>query len=123
MHEYGLANDIARSVRAEAERAGGHQIAKLEVEVGGMARLSTEFLSAWLQEALADLAGAELIQVSRAPVIAVCPQCKSRRRIRVNEEDLPALDPAYQRCPKCGAENVRLSGKADCRIRALTFAA
>jgi Zn finger protein HypA/HybF involved in hydrogenase expression len=123
MHEYGLANDIARSVRAEAERAGGHQIAKLEVEVGGMARLSTELLSGWLQEALADLAGAEFIQVSRAPVIAVCPQCKSRRRIRVNEDDLPALDPGYQRCPKCGAENVQLSGGTDCRIRALTFRA
>lgn len=48
MHEYGLANDLARSVRAEVKRAGGHQIAKVDVEVGGMARLSTEFLSGWL---------------------------------------------------------------------------
>lgn len=123
MHEYGLAEDIAHHVREEAELIPGRQVAELEVEIGGMARLNTEILGEWLQEALADLGAKERVKVSRAPVSAVCSQCGSRRRIRVDEDDLPALDPAYQRCPKCGAENVRLSGATDCRIRALTFTA
>ena len=123
MHEYGLANDIARHVRAEAERASGRRVTKLLVEVGGMERLSTEILNEWLQDALADLVRAERIQVSRAPLIAACGQCGSRRRMRVNEDDLPALNPECRRCPKCGADSVRLSGGTGCRIRALTFSA
>jgi Zn finger protein HypA/HybF involved in hydrogenase expression len=108
-------------VREEAERAPGQQVAELEVEVGGMARLRTEILSEWLQEALSDLGARERVRVSRAPVTAVCPKCGSSRSIHVDEDDIPTLNLEYRHCPKCGADDVQLSGGTDCRIRALTL--
>jgi Zn finger protein HypA/HybF involved in hydrogenase expression len=121
MHEYGLAEDIAHHVREEAERFPGRQVAELEVEVGGMARLSADILSEWLQEALADLGAKERVKVSRGPVTASCPKCGSSRSIDVDEDDIPTLSIEYRRCPTCGADDVQLSGETNCRIRVLTL--
>ena len=42
---------------------------------------TTDILSEWLHEALADLGAEEHVRVSRAPVTAVCPECGTSRRI------------------------------------------
>ena len=42
---------------------------------------TTDILSEWLHEALADLGAEEHARVSRAPVTAVCPECGTSRRI------------------------------------------
>ncbi len=123
MHEYGLALDIAHRVEAEVERAGGQRIAALDVEVGGLARLDPEALAFWLREALAEVAAPVRIRVLKAPLTVTCVLCSHRRAVVPCDPGPPTLDAAFRCCPQCGSEEVKLDGKAGCRIRTLRFEA
>lgn len=122
MHEYALAIDIARSVRVGAARACGRRIVALDVEIGGLDRLSPEHLAFWLREALGEAVAAKgRIRVLRAPITATCRRCGHRRTVMCYDDQSAALDPLWRRCPQCQSDEGEFDGRAGCSIRSLRF--
>jgi len=122
VHEYALAAYIARRVEAEAGRSSARRLAGIDVEIGGLARLDPDAIAFWLREALGETVTARArIRVLRAPVSLTCLRCGHQRSVVPYDQGLPTLDPACRRCPQCQSEEVKLDGKAGCRISALRF--
>jgi hydrogenase nickel insertion protein HypA len=120
MHEYGLAQDIAERLKAEAEQAGARRIVAVDIEVGGLSHTSAEHLAFWVQEALKEGPGeGAAVRVLRASPSLFCLDCRRRfsRSSPENEESdtypLPTL------CPRCGSTDVRVEGDTGCVIRHL----
>jgi len=120
MHEYGLAQDIAERLKAEAERAGARRIIAVDIELGGLLHASAERLAFWVKEALREGLGKDAtVRVVRASASLFCQDCRRRssRAPSENEEwdaySLPA------RCPHCGSARVRVKGDTGCLIRHL----
>jgi Zn finger protein HypA/HybF involved in hydrogenase expression len=120
MHEYGLAQEIAKRLKAEAERAGARRIIAVDIEVGGSLHASADNIAFWVKESLGEELGKDAtVRAVRAPASLFCPDCK-RRSSRVspdNEEWGAHLLPA--RCPHCGSSRVRVKGDTGCLIRHL----
>jgi len=123
VHEYALAEEIARRVEAEAERAGACRVTALDVEVGALARVEPEALAWWLREALGAAARADTrIRVRIAPLVIGCGRCGYRWARAKDDNLLPWPEPSSLRCARCGSEEVTVDGNGGCRLSRLRFA-
>ena len=120
MHEYALAADIARRVRAEARRAGG-RVAGLEVEIGAADRLDAETLAFWLAETLkkSARAGGAHVRVVRGAATLTCGRCGGAFPLPVGDEQWEGPAQADRCCPACRSDQVSLDRTTGCRILAL----
>jgi hydrogenase nickel incorporation protein HypA/HybF len=117
MHEFGLAQDIAKRLKAEAEQAGARRIVAVDIEVGGLLHGSPDNIAFWVKEALGEgLGEGTAVRVVRAPASLFCQDC--RRRSSFEPSDSHGLDADYllARCPHCGSARVRVEGDASCLI-------
>ncbi len=123
MHEYGLAQEIAEQVAAEAERVGAHRLARLDVEVGGLANLRPDLLVIWLRETLPEsLASGSRLHVHRERLRVICRRCGHRERLDPEDDTAVAIFRARcQGCAQCGCEEVKVDGTAGCRICQVKF--
>ena len=120
MHEYGLAQDIAERLKAEAERAGARRIIAVDIELGGLLHASAERLAFWVKEALREGLGKDAtVRVVRASASLFCQDC--RRPSSFEPSDGHELDAHYllARCSHCGSARVRVKGDTGCLIRHL----
>ena len=120
MHEYGLAQEIAERLKAEAEREGARRIVAVDIEVGGLVHGSADNIAFWVKEALREGLGEDAtIRAVRAPASLFCQDC--RRRSSFGPSDDHELDAHYllARCPHCGSARVRVKGDTGCLIRHL----
>ncbi len=120
MHDYGLAQDIAEEVTAEARRAGARRVTAVEIEVGGLSHSSPERLGFWIGEALKDGPSGEVtVRVVKSSPVLRCSACgrRSQQSPPTDRED-DGYEPQVQ-CPCCGSTLVRLEGDSGCVIRRL----
>ena len=120
MHEFGLAQEIAERLKAEAERAGARRIIAVDIEVGGLVHGSADNIAFWVKEALGEELGKEAaVRAVRAPASLFCQDC--RRHSSFEPSDDHELDAHYllARCPHCGSARVRVKGDTGCLIRHL----
>ena len=120
MHEFGLAQEIAERLKAEAEREGARRIIAVDIEVGGLVHGNVDNIAFWVKEALGEELGKDAtVRAARAAASLLCQDCRRRssRAPSENEEwdaySLPA------RCPHCGSARVRVKGDTGCLIRHL----
>jgi Zn finger protein HypA/HybF involved in hydrogenase expression len=120
MHEFGLAQDIAKRLKEEAEQAGAQRIVAVDIEIGGLVHGSPDNIAFWVKESLGeDLGKDTAVRVLRAAATVFCQDC--RRRSSFEPSDSHELDARYllARCPRCGSTRVRVKGDATCLIRHL----
>jgi Zn finger protein HypA/HybF involved in hydrogenase expression len=120
MHEYGLAQEIAERLKAEAEQAGARRIIAVDIEVGGLLHGSADNIAFWVKEALGEGLGKDAtVRAVRAPASLFCQDC--RRRSSFEPSDSHELDVHYllARCPHCGSARVQVEGDTGCLIRHL----
>jgi Zn finger protein HypA/HybF involved in hydrogenase expression len=120
MHEYGLAQEIAERLKAEAEREGARRIVAVDIEVGSLVHGSADNIAFWVKEALGEELGKEAaVRAVRAAASLFCQDC--RRRSSFEPLDDHELDAHYllARCPHCGSARVQVEGDTGCLIRHL----
>jgi len=120
MHEFGLAQEIAERLKAEAERAGARRIIAVDIEVGGLVHGSVDNIAFWVKESLREGLGKDAaVRVVRGSASLSCADC--RRRSSFEPSDDHELDAHYllARCPHCGSARVRVKGDTGCLIRHL----
>ena len=120
MHEFGLAQEIAERLKAEAEREGARRIVGVDIEVGSLVHGSADNIAFWVKEALGEELGKEAaVRAVRAPASLFCQDC--RRHSSFGPSDDHELDAHYllARCPHCGSTRVRVKGDTGCLIRHL----
>jgi len=120
MHELGLAQEIAKRLKAEAEREGARRIVAVDIEVGGLVHGSVDNIAFWVKEALGEELGKDAtVRAVRAPTSLFCADC--RRRSSFEPSDDHELDVRYllARCPHCGSAQVQVEGDTGCLIRHL----
>lgn len=123
MHEYALAEAIARRVEAEAQRVGACRVTALDVEIGALARVEPEALAWWLREELGAAAGADTrIRVRTAPLVIGCGRCGYRWALAKDDDLLPWPEPSSWYCARCGSDEVTVDGNGGCRVGRLRFA-
>jgi Zn finger protein HypA/HybF involved in hydrogenase expression len=117
MHEFGLAQDIAKRLKAEAEREGARRIVAVDIEVGGLVHGSVDNIAFWVKESLGeDLGKDATVRAVRGPASLLCQDCQ--RRSSFEPSDSHELDARYllARCPHCGSARVQIEGDASCLI-------
>ena len=120
MHEFGLAQEIAERLQAEAERAGARHIIAVDIEVGGLVHGSVDNIAFWVKESLREGLGKDAaVRVVRGSASLSCADC--RRRSSFEPSDDHELDAHYllARCPHCGSARVQVKGDTGCLIRHL----
>jgi Zn finger protein HypA/HybF involved in hydrogenase expression len=120
MHEFGLAQQIAERLKAEAEREGARRIVAVDIEVGGLVHGSADNIAFWVKEALAEGLGKDAtVRAVRAPASLFCVDCQ--RHSSFEPSDDHELDAHYllARCPHCGSAQVQVDGDTGCLIRHL----
>jgi hydrogenase nickel insertion protein HypA len=117
MHEFGLAQDIAKRLNAEAEQAGARRIVAVDIEVGGLVHGSTDNIAFWVKEVLREGLGKDAaVRVVRGPASLFCQDCRRRSSFEPSENH--ELDAHYllARCPHCGSARVQVKGDTGCLI-------
>jgi len=117
MHEFGLAQDIAKRLNAEAEQAGARRIVAVDIEVGGLVHGSTDNIAFWVKEVLREGLGKDAaVRVVRAPASLFCQDCQRHSSFEPSESH--ELDAHYllARCPHCGSARVQVKGDTGCLI-------
>ena len=120
MHEFGLAQQIAERLKAEAEREGARRIIAVDIEVGGLVHGSVDNIAFWVKESLREGLGKDAaVRVVRGSASLSCADC--RRRSSFEPSDDHELDAHYllARCPHCGSARVQVKGDTGCLIRHL----
>jgi Zn finger protein HypA/HybF involved in hydrogenase expression len=120
MHEFGLAQEIAKRLKAEAEREGARHVVAVDIEVGGLVHGSVDNIAFWVKESLGEALGKDAtVRAVRAPASLFCQDC--RRRSSFEPSDSHELDARYllARCPHCGSARVQVKGDTGCLIRHL----
>jgi len=120
MHEFGLAQEIAKRLKAEAEQAGARRIVAVDIEVGGLVHGSADNIAFWVKEALGEELGKDTtVRAVRAAAALFCQDC--RRHSSVEPSDSHELQAQYllARCPHCGSARVQVEGDTGCLIRHL----
>jgi hydrogenase nickel incorporation protein HypA/HybF len=120
MHELGLAQEIAKRLKAEAEREGARRIVAVDIEVGGLVHGSVDNIAFWVKESLREGLGKDAtVRVVRAAASLSCPDC-GRASSHEPPDDHDALAQSLlARCPHCGSARVKVEGDASCLIRHL----
>lgn len=120
MHEYGLAQDVVDSLRAEMEQAGGRRIIAVDIEVGGLSHVSAERLALWVGEALQGGPGQDAtVRVERASSILFCQDCRERSPRPPPPDGEWDASSLLASCPRCGSARVTVEGDMGCTIRHL----
>jgi hydrogenase nickel insertion protein HypA len=120
MHEFGLAQDIAKRLKAEAEQAGARRIVAVDIEVGGLVHGSADNIAFWVKEVLGeDLGKDATVRVVRGPASVFCQDCRRRSSFEPSDSHGPDADYLLARCPHCGSGRVQVEGDASCLIRHL----
>jgi Zn finger protein HypA/HybF involved in hydrogenase expression len=120
MHEYGLAQEIAKRLKAEAERAGARRIIAVDIEVGGSLHASADNIAFWVKEALREGLGKDTnVRVVRASASLFCQDCRRRSSLAASENEDWDTHSLLARCPHCGSSRVRVKGDTGCLIRHL----
>jgi hydrogenase nickel insertion protein HypA len=117
MHEFGLAQEIAKRLKAEAEQQGARRIVAVDIEVGGLVHGSVDNIAFWVKQALEeDLGKDAIVRAVRGPASLFCQDCQ--RRSSFEPSDSHELDAHYllSRCPHCGSARVQVEGDASCLI-------
>jgi Zn finger protein HypA/HybF involved in hydrogenase expression len=120
MHEFGLAQEIAKRLKAEAEREGARRIIAVDIEVGGLVHGSVDNIAFWVKESLGEALGKDAtVRAVRGTASLFCQDC--RRRSSIEPSDSHELDAHYllARCPHCGSARVQVEGDTACLIRHL----
>ena len=120
MHEFGLAQEIAERLKAEAEREGARRIVAVDIEVGGLVHGSVDNIAFWVKEALGEELGKDAaVRAVRALASLSCADCQRHSSLEPpDDHDLDA-HLLLARCPHCGSAQVQVEGDASCLIRHL----
>jgi Zn finger protein HypA/HybF involved in hydrogenase expression len=120
MHELGLAQEIAKRLKAEVEQAGARRIIAVDIEIGGLVHGSVDNIAFWVKESLGEaLAKDATVRAVRGTASLFCQDCQ--RRSSIEPSDSHELDAHYllARCPHCGSTRVEVKGDTGCLIRHL----
>jgi Zn finger protein HypA/HybF involved in hydrogenase expression len=120
MHEYHLALEIAKRLKAEAEREGARRIVAVDVEVGGLVHGSIDNIAFWVKESLGEALGKDtIVRAVRAPASMFCTDCQRHSSLEPSEDHEPEARYLLARCPHCGSAQVQVEGDASCLILSL----
>jgi hydrogenase nickel insertion protein HypA len=120
MHELGLAQEIAKRLKAEAEREGARRIVAVDIEVGGLVHGSADNIAFWVKEALREGLGEDAtVRAVRAAASLFCQDCRRRSSRAALENDDWDAHLLLARCPHCGSAQVQVEGDTGCLIRHL----
>jgi Zn finger protein HypA/HybF involved in hydrogenase expression len=120
MHEFSLAQEIAKRLKAEAEREGARRIVAVDIEVGGLVHGSPDNIAFWVKESLREGSGQETtVRAVRAAASMSCRDCGRTSSYEPPDEHDPVALSLLARCPHCGSASVEVEGDASCLIRHL----
>jgi Zn finger protein HypA/HybF involved in hydrogenase expression len=120
MHEFGLAQEIAKRLKAEAEREGARRIVAVDIEVGGLVHGSVDNIAFWVKQALEEGVGKDAtVRAVRGPASMFCADCRRRSSFEPSDSHELAAHYLLARCPHCGSARVQVEGDAGCLIRHL----
>lgn len=104
MHEHGIADRLLGEARARAEQRGFSKLTQIVIGVGALSGLSRDTLAEPLHHAAeeAGLTGVQFV-FEEIPPAAVCTKCgKDTAREAV--------------CPRCGSEEIEVTGGTDVTV-------
>jgi len=117
MHEFGLAQEIAERLKAEAEREGARRIVAVDIEVGSLVHGSADNIAFWVKEALAEGLGKDAaVRVVRGSASLFCQDCRRHSSFEPSDDHELVAHYLLARCPHCGSARVQVKGDTGCLI-------
>jgi len=120
MHEFGLAQEIAERLKAEAEKERARRIIAVDIEVGGLVHGNVDNIAFWVKEALGEELGKDAtVRAVRAAASLLCQDCRRRSSFEPSDDHELDAHLLLARCPHCGSAQVQVKGDTGCLIRHL----
>ncbi len=117
MHEFSIADEIAKNVLETARENNGKKVVSILLEIGELTLLNGEQVSFWIRELFRDSVAEDAqIKIKTIKARIQCKACGYKGKMESDQEDsFRHLIPAS--CPKCNSFEINIEKGRECILK------
>ncbi len=117
MHEFSIADEIAKNVLETARENNGKKVVSILLEIGELTHLNGEQVSFWIRELFRDSVAEDAqIKIKTIKARIQCKACGYKGKLGSDQEDsFGYLIPAS--CPRCNSSEINIENGRECILK------